>query len=1242
MKFFSVLRRFFVGIITCCLFFWRRIPPSRALLLALMMAGSLFYTGLSIRHKDAALRRELVTQTRLLASAIPDNLVKSLSGTSEDLERPEYQRLKSILHTLRRHAPQCYFLYLAGERPDGAIFFYIKNRSPGSPDYSPPGTVYEEEPKQEYVTAARRGDTLVNGPIKDQRGSWFAAQTPIIDARTGQPICTFGADIAAANWYVEIAQHIMPGLFTTLLLAVIIALSPQLCQHIRNRHTPLGKYPGPWPTVLAVGLIITAFLSWRSFQAQNYQRLQSFIQLAICESDLMMHKLQSIGSRELRGLANFFIASDEVTEEEFKLFASPQRQKCLYRIKGWGKAVTDADRARFEQEQRLRRGQDFCIVEPDGHGLPIPARVREVYYPLIFANPSSLGQHSIIGYDLGHEAHRLAALQEAIRTGLPTSTRPILHGYLNEGIKGVSLFYPVMDRRHPQAVSGFVMAAMSLEEIIVPSLQAHQYVNFSFGATNHGAEVELLVGEKLPKPHYRGVFSRPISYFGQMFLLTAHPTTAFFQSYPIVIPWLLVGLGTALSIMLAVIVCMFNRQHCELQMVAENNAYRLSQTEERFNLLLEQTKTVLWECSPEGIVMKTQPPKAKVFGWNPEDVFGKMHYKEFHPAEGREDFVHKIRSMFGFQDQFFNFVYPIEQADGSRITVSTSGFPVYDENGVKLGYYGWCLDVSEQVLLNEQLKKSQAKAEAANRAKSDFLANMSHEVRTPINGIIGFIDLLQDTPLNREQHEYLDLVGSSSRQLLALVNEILDFTRLEAGQASIVLEDFDLEKLLEDAAGNIAAVAAAKQLEMVVVIPPELPTALRGDAFHLQQIILNLTTNAIKFTDKGEIAICVTCEHEDESRIMLRFAIRDTGIGLSEEQQRHIFDVFYQVDPSLKRKQSGVGLGLNIVKNLLERMDSEIQVASTPGKGSEFSFVLTLDKQPDAQKRPELSANLAPIVVVDDNSTVRNDLLARLKHQRLEAHGVEDMAAACRRFSEMRAAGTAPQLIILDLDLPELQKQAFDFCCPELLQTDIPILGLAPMANRNAMPPMLTTRITHIIIKPVRNRDLFDAITTIKGGALPAEAQKAKLSEAPPATGSDQSAGNLPAQNSGAAQILLAEDNVVNQKVLLAILNKLGYAADVATNGFDALERLRHHQYQLVLMDVQMPGMDGLEATRRLRQPDSDALNPAVPVIALTAHAVEGYREICQQAGMDDYVTKPVTMKQIRGILDKWLLKKTS
>jgi len=1237
MKCFSVLWGFFAEIINRCLALGRRIPPRRILLLGSMVAGSLVYTGLSMRYKDAAMRRELVTQTQLLASAIPSDLVNALSGTSEDLERPEYHRLKSILQMLRQHAPQCYFLYLAGQRPDGTIFFYIKNVSPESPDYSPPGTAYVEA-DQEYADAVRRGDTLINGPIQDRWGTWFAAQSPIINAKTGKPICTFGADVAAADWYAKIIRHIMPGLATILLLVVIIALSPRLCERIRSRRTPLCKYPGPWPTVLAVGLIITAFLSWRSYQTENYQRLQGFIHLAICESDLVLHKLQSSGSRELRGLANFFTASDEVTGESFSLFVSQQGLKCLYRIWGWGKTVANADRERFEQEQRQLRGQDFSIMEPDEHGRPRPARVREVYYPLILAKPCELGGDSIIGYDLGHEPIRLAALQEALRTGLPTSTRPVLHGYLSEGIKGVDLFYPVMDRRQPQAVSGFLMAAMSLEELVAPNLHTHQHIHFSFWSADNGTEEELVVGEKPTKPRLKGEFSRPISYFGQMFRMTAHPTTTFFQAYPIVMPWLLAVSGTALSITLAVIVSVLNRQHCELQMTAQNNAYRLSQTEERFNLLLEQTKTVLWECDPSGIVIKAQPPNAKIYGRNPEDVFGKMHYKEFHPPEGREDFVHKIRTMFGSQNEFFNFVNPVVLADGSRIIVSTSGFPLYDGMGVKLGYYGWNQDVSEQVLMNEQLQKSQAKAEAANRAKSDFLANMSHEVRTPINGIIGFIDLLQDTPLDREQREYLDLVGSSSRQLLALVNEILDFTRLEGGQTMIVPEDFDLEKLLEDAASNIAVAAAAKQLEVVVVIPPDLPRALHGDAFHLQQIILNLTTNAIKFTEHGEIVINVTREHEDDRCVSLRFAVRDTGIGLTEQQQKHVFDVFYQVDPSLKRRQSGVGLGLSIVKNLLERMDSDIQVASTPGQGSEFSFVLHLDKQPDAQGMPELATSLAPILVVDDNPTALNDLLARLNYQRLDAHGAGSMAAARQRLSEMQAAGSPPQLIILNLDLPELQTQAFALHWPELLQANIPILGLAPMANRSALPRKLIAKVAYIVVKPVRNCDLFDAITAIEGAMAAPEALAAKLLEPLPA-GSGWLDSSLSERNRSPAQVLLAEDNVVNQKVVLAILNKLGYAADVVTNGFEALERLRRHQYQLVLMDVQMPGMDGLEATRLLRNPNSDVLNPAIPVIALTAHAVEGYREICQQAGMSDYVTKPITMKQIRRILDNWLPK---
>ncbi|MGI6356508.1 MAG: response regulator [Lentisphaeria bacterium] len=1137
------------------------------------------------------------------------------------------------------------FIYLAGQRPDGTIFFYLKAISPDSPNYLPPGLAYVEA-DPEYADAVRRGDTLINGPIKDRWGTWFSAQTPIIDAKTDQPICTFGADITAANWYRKLLYHVMPCLVANLLLVIIIALSPRMWERLRGQHTPFCKYPGPWPTILAYGLTITAFISWHSYQSEHYQRLLGFTHLAVCESDLVMHRLQSTGARELKGLANFFSTSDGVTERDFNFFAYQLKQRCLSRIWCWGEVIAEADRAQFEQEQRQRRGEDFSIMEPDGKGQPRPAGVREVYYPLMLAAPNEVDQQSIIGYDLGHEPHRLAALQEAIRTGLPTATQPILHAYLTKGTKGVDLFYPVQNQNQPQTINSFVMAAVSLDELINRNSHEHRHIQLSFWPIGDGVEEELIVGGKPPKPHrqlnHQFEFSRPVAYFGQMFRIAAHPTAEFMQAYPIVTPWLLAVSGLAMSIMLAVIINIISRQHCELQMPAKDNAYKLSQTEERFNMLLEQTNTVLWECDPYGIIINAQPPKAQFYGRKPENVFGKMHYREFHPIKGREDYVNKIRSLFGDKDKFFNFVYPIEQADGSLVTVSTSGFPIYDENGVKLGYYGWCLDVSVQVQMNEQLQKSQAKAEAANRAKSDFLANMSHEVRTPINGIIGFIDLLQDTPLNREQREYLDLVGSSSRQLLTLVNEILDFTRLEAGQTTVVQEDFDLEKLLENAACNIALTAAAKQLEVVFVVPPDLPMTLHGDAFHLQQVILNLTTNAIKFTNQGEIVISVTREQEDDNRIALRFAVRDTGIGLTEQQQKHIFDVFYQVDPSLKHKQSGVGLGLSIVKNLLERMDSDIQVVSTPEQGSEFSFVLNLDKQPNAQDKPKLTASPAPILVVDDNSTALNDLLTRLKYQRLDAHGAENMAAACQRLSEMQAAGTPPQLIILDLDLPELQTQALGLQWPELLQTDIPILGLAPISNRNALSPKLTARVTHTIIKPVRNRDLFEAITAIDKGTAPSpETTAAKPSEPSP-TDSDQSDSCLPAANNDSAQVLLAEDNVVNQKVVLAILNKLGYTADVVTDGFGVLERMRRHEYQLVLMDVQMPGMDGLEATRLLRDPSSDVLTPATPVIALTAHAVEGYREICKQAGMNDYVTKPITMKQIRRILDNWLPKKTS
>ncbi|MDD4099115.1 MAG: CHASE domain-containing protein, partial [Lentisphaeria bacterium] len=931
----------------------------------------------------------------------------------------------------------------------------------------------------------------------------------------------------------------------------------------------------------------------------------------------------------------------DVTEEDFSLFARHLEKRHMVRLWGWAEAVKDTDREQFEQEQRLRRGPDFAIVEPDEHGAARPARPREVYYPVLLCAPLRAKQRSI-GYDLGHEDHRLAAILEALRTGLPTASRPVRHGYLTQGVKGLSIFYPVYERHPGQGLRGFAMAALRLDEIISSFPHVQEQIHLSFWLADDDGQRELIVsGCESAHHHQTDTFLRPMSYFGQVFLLTAHPTDAFLQSYPTRKAWLLTAACLALTVMLAVIVGMVSRRHRELQTAAQDNAQRLSQTEERFNQLLAQTKTVLWECDLNGTITNVRPQHARIYGRAPEDIIGKMRYTDFHPAEGREDYARKTREMFFHRREFFNFLNPVELADGSRAVISTSGMPLRDETGQIRGFYGWNHDVTEHVQLNEQLQKSQAKAEAANRAKGDFLANMSHEVRTPINGIIGFIDLLQDTPLNREQREYLDLVGSSSRQLLMLVNEILDFTRLEAGQTATMQEDFDLEKLLEDAASNIALVAAAKKLEIAVVIPPDLPVALRGDAFHLQQIILNLTSNAIKFTEQGEVAIRVSREHEDDRRVSLRFAVRDTGIGLSKAQLKRIFDVFYQADPSVKRRQGGVGLGLSIVKSLLQRMDSDIQVASAPGQGSEFSFVLNLDKQPVDQARPSLTTSLTPMLVIDDNPTVRGDLLARLNFCQLKAHGAENLAAASQLLAELRAAGTPPRLIILDLDLPELQAPTFDLQWPELTQAGIPFLGLVPMANRNTLPPALTAKVAHMVIKPIHNHDFFGAIKAIEENPMTHGATAPPAEPAPSSTQcgdvSGRPAGRFASPGGEPAQILLAEDNAVNQKVVLAILHKLGHAADVVTNGFEALGRLRRHQYRLVLMDVQMPGMDGLEATRLLRNPNSDVLDHDIPVIALTAHAIDGYQEICRQAGMNDYVTKPITMKQIQQLLNKWL-----
>jgi len=642
----------------------------------------------------------------------------------------------------------------------------------------------------------------------------------------------------------------------------------------------------------------------------------------------------------------------------------------------------------------------------------------------------------------------------------------------------------------------------------------------------------------------------------------------------------------------------------------------LRESEERFLLAVRGTDAGIWDWDLRTNKVYFSPRWKSMIGYEEDEIADDFSEWEtrLHPDD-RERAMAVIRDYLEGRTAQYELEHRLRHKDGSYRWILARGVAVRDEAGRPYRMAGSHLDLSVLKQVQADLEQAKEEAEAASRAKSEFLANMSHEIRTPMNGIIGMVGLALDTDLTPAQREYLTLAAQSADTLLRLLNDILDFSRVEAGKLELVPAPFALRECLGDTMKTLGLRAASKGLELAWHVAPEVPDALFGDAGRLRQVLVNLTGNAIKFTDQGEVVVQVEPQFQSPELVGLHFSVRDTGIGIEREKQQAIFEAFVQADGTATRRFEGTGLGLAISAQLVALMGGRVWVESDPGRGSTFHFSVTLGRcEEPAQAEPAPWTKLAGlrVLVADDNATNRRILQEMLQSWGMKPTVAHDGAAALAEVQDAVAADEPYPLVVLDAMMPGMA--GFDLA--DAIRHTPRMAGATLIMLSSGARPQDAARCREMgiqvyLIKPVKPSELLNAILA----ALAADAAVAPTAPAGGAAPGTRAERPL--------RILLAEDNIVNQRLAVWILEQRGHSTVVVTNGHEALAALAREPFDAIVMDVEMPEMDGFQATAAIREQERVS-GGHVPIIAMTAHALEGDRDRCLQAGMDSYIAKPL------------------
>jgi len=652
--------------------------------------------------------------------------------------------------------------------------------------------------------------------------------------------------------------------------------------------------------------------------------------------------------------------------------------------------------------------------------------------------------------------------------------------------------------------------------------------------------------------------------------------------------------------------------------------YRKNQ--ERYNLAITAIEDGIWDWDLIKDDIFLSQAFMHIIGYEKPEItdFRKFWFDAVHPDEREKLFEDLKDHIEGKTDVFLN-IHRVKHKNGNWIWVESKGKCFHDEKGTPNRFLGTLTDITERKVTEQELISAKKEAENALKTKAEFLATMSHEIRTPMNAVIGMSGLLMETELNEEQREFADTIRLSGDHLLTIINDILDFSKIESERLTLEEQPFELSSCVEDVYDLMGPRALAKRLDLLYQIDSHIPHMIVGDITRLRQILGNLVSNAIKFTDFGEVFTSVELVEKDDDNLTLAFAVKDTGIGIHEEKRTKIFEAFSQADSSTTRKYGGTGLGLAISKKLVELMEGKIWIESEFGKGSVFHFTIKVKASKQQITKLYQSGHIPEIknkriLIVDDNKTNRNILVQQAKSWGMVADAYESAEEVLKILNTDKIYDVG----ILDMLMPDMDGLELGRRIKQIeSRKNMPMIMLTSVGNLKEYKDPAQNIFSEYISKPIKKNELFNVLVKVLTNSaisLGREHSESKLDKA--------LASKLP------LKVLIAEDNLINQKLAVRLLQQMGYSSDVASNGLEVLEALNRQHYDIVFMDIQMPEMDGLEATKHILKNRKLELRPKI--IAMTANVMQGDREICLEAGMNDYISKPILIEEVQRAIIKW------